>query len=135
MDVRIISVNSQKRAAQRFNLLSVLAILFMPLFPLLLVWIAASIVVYSANIYHPSPLVRKYTRYAGYRFYGCAGAMLASMIFSGILIKLAGNAQALLLGMWIFGMLVVVPMGIKSLIDAENENWAELRIEQADQDS
>jgi hypothetical protein len=132
MDVRIISVNSQKRAAQRFNLLSVLAVLFMPLFPLLLVWIAASIVVYSANIYHPSPLVRKYTRHAGYRFYGCAGAILASMIFSGILIKLTGNVQTLLLGIWVFGLLVVVPMGIKSLIDAEKEDWVELHVEQAD---
>ena len=132
MSSRVISVNSQKRAAQMFNFLSVIAVTFMPLFPLLMIWIAASIVVYSANIFHPNHLVRRYTKYAGYRFYGFAGASLASMIFSGILVKIAGDAQTLLLCIWLFGFLVVVPMGVWSLFKAHKEHWQEMLVQEKD---
>lgn len=130
MSTRVISVSSQKRAAQIFNFLSVIAVTFMPLFPVLLIWIAASIVVYSANIFHPNHVVRRYTKYAGYRFYGFAGTSLATMIFSGILIKVAGNAQTLLLCIWLIGFLVVVPMGIWSIFKADREQWKDMLVDE-----
>lgn len=129
MSTRVISSSSQKRAAQMFNFLSVIAVTLMPIFPILMVWIAASIVVYSSNIFHPNHLVRRYTKYAGYRFYGFAGVSLASMIFSGILVKVAGNVQTLLLCIWLFGFLVVVPMGLRSLFKADKEHWQEMLVE------
>lgn len=130
MSTRVISVSSQRRAAQIFNFLSVIAVTFMPIFPLLMIWIAASIVVYSANIFHPNQVVRRYTKYAGYRFYGFAGVSLATMIFSGILVKVAGSAQTLLLCLWIFGFVIVVPMGLLALFRANHEHWHEMRVEE-----
>lgn len=131
MPTQVLSADSQKKSAQVFNFLSVIAIVLMPIFPLLLVWIAASIVVYSANIYHPNPLVRRYTRYAGYRFYGFTGTALASMLFSGMLVKIAGDAVTLMLSIWLLGMLIVVPMGTWSLYKAGRERWKEISIEEA----
>lgn len=130
MPTKVLSVSSQKKSAQIFNLLSVIAIILMPIFPLLLIWIAASIVVYSANIYHPNPLVRRYTKYAGYRFYGFTGASLASMLFSGVLMKIAGDALTLMASIWGLGILIVVPMGIWSLYKADRERWKEMLIEE-----
>jgi hypothetical protein len=132
MSTKVISVQSQKRAAQLFNFMSIIAIMLMPIFPILLVWIAASIVVYSANIYHPNPVVRHYTKYAGYRFYGFSGSLLASMMFSSILLRAAGGAVALLMIVWTIGFLVVVPMGLHSLIRADRENWKEMLVEEGE---
>lgn len=129
MLTRTISATSQKRAAQQFNFCSVISIILMPVFPLLLIWIAASIVVYSSNIYHPSPRVRAYTKWAGYRFYGLTGLMLASMLFSGLLMRLAGGAKPLLLGLWIVGFLIVAPMGLYALIKADKDNWQDITVE------
>jgi hypothetical protein len=131
MPTRVLSISSQKRAAQIFNFLSVIAILLMPIFPLLLIWIAASIVVYSANIYHPNQLVRRYTKHAGYRFYGFTGMALASMSFSGILVRVAGDAVTLMLFIWLIGFLIVVPMGLWSLFKAGREDWNAMLIEEA----
>jgi hypothetical protein len=131
MSTKVLSPNSQKLSAQIFNFLSVIAIVLMPIFPILLVWIAASIVVYSANIYHPNPLVRRYTRYAGYRFYGFTGASLASMLFSGVLVEIAGGALNLMATIWLLGILIVVPMGIWSLYRAGHERWKEMWVEEA----
>lgn len=125
----IISAQSQKRCAQLFNLGSVVAILLMPAFPVLLIWIGISIFVYSANIQHPSPLVRRYTQYAGYRFYGIAGCLLASMIFSGILIPMVGDGLHLVLILWAIAFLVVVPAGLTSLVKAQKEHWQDLAVE------
>jgi hypothetical protein len=130
MPTKVLSASSQKKSAKIFNLLSVIAIILMPIFPLLLIWIAASIVVYSANIYHPNPLVRRYTKYAGYRFYGFTGASLASMLFSGVLMKIAGDALTLMASIWGLGILIVVPMGIWSLYKADRERWKEMLIEE-----
>jgi hypothetical protein len=130
MSTKVLSASSQRKSAQIFNLLSVIAIILMPIFPLLLIWIAASIVVYSANIYHPNLLVRRYTKYAGYRFYGFTGASLASMLFSGVLVRVAGDALTLMASIWGLGILIVVPMGIWSLYKADRERWKEMSIEE-----
>jgi hypothetical protein len=129
MSPKIISCNSQKRAAQMFNLFSVVAIILMPLFPILMLWIAASILVYSSNIFHPNHLIRRYTKYAGYRFYGFTGALLATMNFSGALIKALGSASLLFLAIWLVGFLVVVPLGIFSIHKAGKEHWKEIWVE------
>lgn len=120
--------NKQKRAAQIFNLGSVLAIIFMPFFPILLLWIAASIVVYSSNIYNPDVRVCHYTKWAGYRFYGMVGSILASMNYSSLLSDIAGGAVELILILWLISFLVVVPFGIRAIVKASNENWEKVEI-------
>ncbi|MFJ5447139.1 hypothetical protein ACIKP9_12930 [Methylobacillus methanolivorans] len=125
----IISAQSQKRCAQIFNLGSIIATLLMPAFPVLFIWIGISIFVYSANIQHPSPQVRQYTQYAGYRFYGISGCLLASMIFAGVLIPMAGSAVHLILILWAIAFLVVVPAGLSALIKAQKQSWQDIRLE------
>lgn len=125
----IISAQSQKRCAQIFNIGSIIAITAMPAFPVLFIWIGISIFVYSANIQHPSPLVRQYTQYAGYRFYGISGCLLASMIFAGVLIPMVGNALHLILLLWAIAFLVVVPAGLSSLMKTRKESWQDIRID------
>lgn len=126
MDTKVLSAASQKRAAQFFNVVSVMVIVFMPIFPILLVWIAGSILVYSANIYHPNPLVRDYTKFGGYRFYGLVGALLATMNYSGLLTNLLGGAINLLLTIWIVSIVIVVPFGVRAILKAGKENWQEI---------
>lgn len=118
--------NKQKKAARIFNIGSVLAILLMPFFPILLLWIAASIVVYSSNIYNPDIRVCHYTKWAGYRFYGMVGSILASMNYSSLLSDIAGGAVELILILWFISFLVVVPFGIRAIIKAGKEDWGEI---------
>ena len=124
-----LSPESQRRAARMFNLGSVTAIVLLPALPVLLLWIAGSIVIYSANIFHPNPLVRSYTKYGGYRFYGFVGALLASMSFSSELRDLAGGSINLLMIIWAIGFLVVVPLGVRDVRRAGKENWQEFTVD------
>ncbi|MCB5186294.1 hypothetical protein LG201_13850 [Methylobacillus gramineus] len=133
MSSTTISAKSQKRCAQLFNIGSVIAMTLMPIFPVLFIWIGISIFVYSANIQHPSPQVRKYTQYAGYRFYGISGCLLACMIFAGVLIPLLGNALHLVLLLWLIGFVVVVPAGISALIKASKAPWKDFTIDDKQQ--
>lgn len=114
----------QRRAARIFNQMSVASIAVMPFFPVLLLWIAASIVVYSAHIYNPDARVREYTRWAGYRFYGMVGSILASMSYSSILSKMVGGGVHLILILWGISVCVVIPFGIRAIIRAGRENWS-----------
>lgn len=123
-----LSPEAQRRAARTFNLGSVIAIVLLPALPVLLLWIAGSIVIYSANIFHPNPLVRSYTKYGGYRFYGFVGALLASMSFSSELRDLVGGSINLLLIIWAIGFLVVVPLGIRDVLRAGKEDWKEFTV-------
>lgn len=123
MSSKIFSAVSQKRSAQIFNAGSVIAITVMPAFPILLLWIAFSIMVYSANIFHPNPVVREYTKFGGYRFYGLVGFILVTMNYSGLLIKLLGGGVHLLILLWIISILIVVPFGIRAIVNAEKDQW------------
>lgn len=65
-------------SARLFNIASIVATIIAPL---LMVWIAVSIFVYSSVAYHPNPRTVYYNRISGYRFYGAAGTMLVIRIF------------------------------------------------------
>ena len=119
---------AQLRAARMFNIGSVTAIVLLPMLPVLLLWIAGSIVIYSANIFHPNPLVRRYTKFGGYRFYGFVGGLLASMSFSSELSEMVGGAINLLMVIWAIGFVVVVPLGIRAIVQAGKENWEAMSI-------
>ena len=120
---------AQLRAARMFNIGSVTAIVLLPMLPVLLLWIAGSIVIYSANIFHPNPLVRRYTKFGGYRFYGFVGGLLASMSFSSELNQMVGGGINLLMVIWAIGIVVVVPFGILAIVQAGKENWEAMPID------
>ena len=120
---------AQLRAARMFNIGSVSAIVLLPMLPVLLLWIAGSIVIYSANIFHPNPVVRRYTKYGGYRFYGFVGGLLASMSFSSELNQVVGGGINLLIVIWAIGIVVVVPFGILAIVQAGKENWEAMPID------
>ncbi len=120
---QILTAHAQKRTAQRFNMFSVGAILLMPAFPILLLWIAGSILVYASSAHHPNPIVRHYIRFGGYRFYGLIGALLISLTYANEMKKLFGGALHMWIALWIISILVVVPFGLLDIWRASRENW------------
>ena len=120
-DKLIISPKDSCRAAQMFNFGSIIAVLIAPL---LMIWIAASIFVYASIAHHPNAKVAKYNQWAGYRFYGAAGAM---MVFGTPIYHIFNDWHGLL-AIWTIMFVVVVPAGILSIIKAYKEQWSVTQI-------
>lgn len=118
---KIISAEQQRASARIFNLASMVAVLFPPL---LMIWIAASIFAYASVAHHPNPRVVHYNRFAGYRFYGVAGAMV---VFGQPIYGLFGNWHGLL-AVWAIMALAVIPLGLRDLIRVQRENWQDMDI-------
>lgn len=117
-----ISAAQQLFAARIFNLASMIAVLIPPL---LMIWIAASIFVYASVAHHPNPKVVHYNRFAGYRFYGVAGAMV---VFGQPIYGLFNNWHGLL-AVWAILAGVVLPWGIRDLLSVQRENWQDMETE------
>jgi len=98
-------------------------------FPLVMVWIAASIFVYASAAHHPDRRVGEFQRWAGYRFYGLVGSLVVVLNFSGEMKAWVGGGVNLLLAVWVVSMLVVVPLGIWDLIRISRENWQDMLVE------
>ncbi len=108
-------------AARIFNIGSIVATVFAPL---LMLWIAGSIFVYSSVAYHPNPRVAYYNRIAGYRFYGAVGTMMVvGQPFSSLF-----HGWYRLLAIWLVIAIVVIPFGLWDIIRAGRENWQDLTI-------
>lgn len=118
---KIISAEQQRASARIFNLASMVAVLIPPL---LMIWIAASIFAYASVAHHPNPRVVHYNRFAGYRFYGVAGAMV---VFGQPIYGLFGNWHGLL-AVWAIMALAVIPLGLRDLIRVQRENWQDMDI-------
>jgi hypothetical protein len=131
METKLLTAESQRRTAQRFNILSMIAITLMPIFPLLLIWIAGSILVYASSAHHPNPKVCNYIRYGGYRFYGLIGAVLVILTYTNELKKLFGGALHMWLAIWIVSIIVVVPLGLRDVIRAGREQWQDITVASA----
>lgn len=112
-------------AAQLFNLASIIAVMIP--FPLLMIWVGASMFVYAANAHHPDERVARYTRRAGYRFYGVAGAMV---ILGQPLISWLGAVKGVF-AIWVIIALGVVPVAVWEIVKARREVWRDLVIEVA----
>lgn len=126
MAIKIVTAKQQMRAAQSFPFFSSIAVLIPVLIP---IWIAASIFVYAAAACHPNPKVCEYIKYSGYRFYGYVGALVAVLNFSSHLAKMAGGVYQLAAIIWVLGILVVVPLGVRDVLRARNEPWQDAEIE------
>lgn len=137
MPVKIITADQQRRDAQIFNIFSGAAVVLMPLVVPILLWIAASIFVHASIAHHPNMRVREFLYPGGYRFYGLVGALVVVLNFSGIMSKwFPGvlNIGPLHLPMfwvwvWVVGLLVVVPLGVRDILRARQENWQDMTVE------
>lgn len=118
---KIITAEQQRSSARIFNLASMVAVLIPPL---LMIWIAASIFAYASVAHHPNPRVVHYNRFAGYRFYGVAGAMV---VFGQPIYGLFGNWHGLL-AVWAIMALAVIPLGLRDLIRVQRENWQDMDV-------
>lgn len=121
-----VSASQCRRSAQLFIIGSILAVV---VFPLVMVWIAASIFVYASAAHHPDCRVGEFQRWAGYRFYGLVGSLVVVLNFSGEMKAWVGGGVNLLLAVWIVSVLVVVPLGIWDLIRISRENWQDMLVE------
>jgi hypothetical protein len=66
---------------------------------------------------------------AGYRFYGLVGTLVVILNFSSQLAKWAGGGLNLALIIWVLGILIVVPLGVRDILRAKHEHWQEMQLE------
>jgi hypothetical protein len=119
---KVITAAQSRFAAQLFSIASIVAVLIAPL---MMIWIAASIFVYASIAHHPNPMTVQYNRFAGYRFYGAAGAMV---IIGPVLYTFFENWHGLLV-VWLIIASIVVPWGLWAIYKASRENWQDMTIE------
>ena len=105
---------SARRAATLFNYGNLLAILI-PL-PLGILWLGASMAVYTMNRHHPNPRVGYYTQWAAYRFYGLVGFVVAEATFynEGLMAWLIT---------WAVLAAILIPWTIYDLVRIYREPW------------
>jgi hypothetical protein len=126
MPLKTITAAQQRRDAQLFNVLSCSAVILMPL---VIPWIAASIFVHASIAHHPNLRVREFLYPGGYRFYGLVGALVIALNFSSQMAKWVGGGMHLMALVWIVGMVVVVPLGVRDILRARRENWQDITVE------
>ncbi|MHB1676151.1 MAG: hypothetical protein ACYCSS_01265 [Sulfuriferula sp.] len=122
MATKTITAAQSLFSARLFNIASIVATIIAPL---LMVWIAISIFVYSSVAYHPNPRTVYYNRISGYRFYGASG----TMVVFGQPINSMFHSWHGLFAIWLVLVIAVVPWGIWDIIRAGRENWQDLTIE------
>jgi hypothetical protein len=120
---RVFTADRCRFAAQMFNIGTIVAVL-VP-FPLLMIWLGASMFVYAANAHHPDERVARYTRRAGFRFYGFAGAMVivGQLLMSGL-----GGLKGVL-AIWAVLALALVPWAVWDILKARKEEWKDIVVE------
>jgi hypothetical protein len=120
---KVLEADRCRFSAQVFNLATIVAVII-PI-PLLMIWIGASMFVYAANAHHPDERVARYTRRAGYRFYGVTGGMviLGPPLFSWI-----GGFQGVFM-IWAIIALGLIPAAIWEILKARREMWRDIVVE------
>jgi hypothetical protein len=143
---KVIAASRQRFAAQIFNMISIGAILvsgtslslgkmfggprigFLPFIlalPPIMIWLGASIFVYASIAHHPNQLVVRYNRWAGYRFYGASGTLVA---FGQPIYGMFENWYGLLI-LWALLAVSVIPWGLWDIYRAAKESWQDMVIE------
>jgi hypothetical protein len=100
---------------------------FLPLamsLPPVMIWLAASIFVYASIAHHPHPVVRHYTKWAGYRYYAIVGFLT---IFANDIAHLPTGW----LGVWAIMILALVPWAGYDIWRAGKEDWQDMEVEDA----
>ncbi|MEO1767013.1 hypothetical protein [Thiobacter aerophilum] len=119
---KAITAEQCRLAAQLFNLATILAVL-VPI--LLMLWVGASMFVYAQNAHHPDERVARYTRRAGFRFYGVAGAMV---IFGQPIVNWLGGLYGVL-AVWAILALTLIPPAVLDILKARREDWRDIIVE------
>ncbi|MBT9613044.1 MAG: hypothetical protein IV108_07250 [Burkholderiales bacterium] len=120
---KVLEADRCRFAAQVFNLATIVAVII-PI-PLLMIWIGASMFVYAANAHHPDERVARYTRRAGYRFYGVTGAMVIAA--QPILSWIGGFTGVFVI--WALIALGLIPAAIWEIFNARRETWRDIVLE------
>jgi len=134
MPVRTITAGQQKFSAQVFNIASIASVV---VFPLIMLWIAASIFTYAAIAHHPNHSVREYVRYAGYRFYGLVGTLVVGLNYTeqmkhwipGVIKLGALTIPMIWPYVWLASVLAIVPLGMRDILRAHAEQWQDMTVE------
>ncbi|MCL6557099.1 MAG: hypothetical protein K6T56_12150 [Burkholderiales bacterium] len=121
---KAISAEQCRLAAQLFNLATIVAVV-VPI--LLMLWVGASMFVYAQNAHHPDERVARYTRRAGFRFYGVAGAMV---IFGQPIVSWLGGLAGLATIWGIFAV-TLIPPAVWDILQARREEWRDIVVEVA----
>lgn len=120
---RVFTADRCRFAAQLFNIGTIIAVI-VP-FPLLMIWLGASMFVYAANAHHPDERVAHYTRRAGFRFYGFAGAMV---IVGQLLMSVLGGLHGVL-AIWGILAVALIPLAVRDILKARKEEWKDIVVE------
>lgn len=120
----LIKGKSAKFAAQLFNYGNIIAVI---VFPLIIFWFAASIVIYAMNRHHPIENVGYFTQWAAYRFYGVLGVVVVVATYYG-----SESLQHWLIT-WLVVVLIVVPWSIVDLLRIRKLDWPDQIIEDEDE--
>ena len=123
---KVISAGQCKFSARIFNIGSIIAVLSVVLIP---IWIAGSIFTYAAVAHHPDSRVGEYNRWGGYRFYGLVGSLVVVLNFTGEMKAMLGGATNMWLTVYLVGVLVVVPLGLRDIYRAGKESWRDMTVE------
>lgn len=124
-----LSKESCRKNAQAFNIGSIIAVLTGWLIIPMILWIAGSIYVHARAGHHPDQRVCNYNLQAGYRFYGTIGFLtLAVPITSGFF----DDKWLFYGGVYVILILAVVPLGIRDILRAKNENWVDMEVSEED---
>jgi len=121
---KAISAEQCRLAAQLFNLATIVAVV-VPI--LLMLWVGASMFVYAQNAHHPDERVARYTRRAGFRFYGVAGAMV---IFGQPIVSWLGGLAGLA-AIWGIFAVTLIPPAVWDILQARREEWRDIVVEVA----
>jgi len=118
----MISATSARRAATLFNYGNLVAIV-LPVVGIL--WLGASMVVYTMLRHHPNPRVGYYTQWAAYRFYGLVGFVVAEATFYG-------RGLGLWLITWAVTAAILIPWTVYDLWRIYREDWQDTPLPEED---
>jgi hypothetical protein len=128
---RIARGSSARFAASVMDYGNIVAIVFIPL---IIIWFAASMVVYAINRHHPNPKVGHYTQWAAYRFYGVTGFFTAVAIFIPGGGDLGSSIKYYLIA-WALAALVIIPWSIIDLMRIHRDEWVDIVLTDGEQNT
>jgi len=120
----MISAASARRAAALFDYGNLVAIV-LPVLGIL--WLGASMVVYTMLRHHPNPRVGYYTQWAAYRFYGLVGLVVAEATFYG------RGSWLVWLITWAVMAAILIPWTLYDLWRIYREDWHDTVLQKEDQ--
>jgi hypothetical protein len=117
-------------SSQVFNIGSMISILLGPLVVPLVLWFAGSIFAYAAVAHHPDERVRHYNKWAGYRYYAYMGTLPTALIFAGTIQDVLHIKPLVMwIGVWVVGLLALIPWGVYDLVKSRREDWRDITVE------